>query len=176
MPRAEAASRAKVPQAVRVPIPPTRGPKTRRFVPRLIGAVLGGLLVLQLVPYGRDHSNPPVTKEPAWDSPRTRALAVTACFDCHSNQTNWYWYTNIAPFSWLAQSDVDNGRAAMNFSEWDRPQDGAGDVAEMIQSGAMPPWFYWIVHPGAHLSSSERRALIDGLRRTFAASPPIGGG
>lgn len=141
----------------------------------LIGCV-ALFLATQLVPYGRDHANPPVTQEPAWDSPRTRSLAVAACFDCHSNSTNWYWYTNIAPLSWLVQNDVEAGRSALNFSEWDRPQDGAGDVVELIQSGEMPPWYYWIIHPNAHLSSAEKQQLIDGLHKTFAASPPIGGG
>ena len=45
--------------------------------------------VMQLVPYGRAHTNPPVIAEPAWDSPRTRELAARACFDCHSNETKW---------------------------------------------------------------------------------------
>ena len=61
--------------------------------------VIVGFLAIQLVPYGRTHTNPPVTAEPAWDSPQTRALAVRACFDCHSNETVWPWYTSIAPIS-----------------------------------------------------------------------------
>ena len=52
------------------------------------------------------HTNPPGLKEPQWDSPATRAFAVRSCFDCHSNQTNWKWYSNIAPASWLIQRDV----------------------------------------------------------------------
>ena len=72
------------------------------------GVVLLGLI--QLVPYGRDHTNPPVTQEVKWDSPRTRELAVGACYDCHSNLTEWPWYSNVAPISWLTQKDVDEGR------------------------------------------------------------------
>jgi mono/diheme cytochrome c family protein len=75
---------------------------------------LTGLLVLvaaaQLVPYGRDHDNPPVAAEPTWDTPTTRELARRACFDCHSNETQWPWYSNIAPLSWLIQRDVEEGR------------------------------------------------------------------
>jgi hypothetical protein len=70
---------------------------------------------------------------------------------------------------------VEEGRAALNFSEWDRPQEGAGDIAEMIQSGEMPPFYYGIVHRVAQLSDAEKQRLIAGLQRTFAASPPIGG-
>ena len=62
---------------------------------------LGGLVALfvliQAIPYGRDHPNPPVLQEPTWDSPQTRAFAVDAWFDCHSNQTKWPWYTDMAP-------------------------------------------------------------------------------
>ena len=79
---------------------------------------LTGLLLLlaaaQLVPYGRDHDNPPVVAEPAWGSPATRELARRACFDCHSNETQWPWYSNIAPLSWLIQRDVDEGRDELN--------------------------------------------------------------
>lgn len=176
MATAETRSRAKTPMPMVSGTPPARRRFGRRFLIRTIGALFAFLVVLQFVPYGRGHSNPPVTQEPSWDSARTRALTATACFDCHSNQTHWYWYTNIAPISWLVQNDVNNGRASLNFSEWNRPQDGAGDVAEVIQSGAMPPWFYSIIHWGARLSPTEKRELIDGLRRTFANSPPIGGG
>jgi hypothetical protein len=134
------------------------------------------LVLAQAVPYGRNHSNPPVTKEPAWDSPRTRALAVRACYDCHSNETKWLWYSNIAPVSWLVQRDVDGGRSALNFSEWDKPQDvSSGDIAEAIRGG-MPPWFYTVIHRNAALNATEKNQLISGLNATFAKSPPIGGG
>ncbi len=149
--------------------------KVPRPVRLTLLALLGLFVLIQLVPYGHDHSNPPVTAEPAWDSPQTRALAAAACFDCHSNETTWPWYTSVAPFSWLTQNDVDSGRATLNFSEWDRPQE-AGDVAEVIAGGEMPPWYYRLIHSGARLSDQERQQLIAGFRATFQASPPIGGG
>jgi hypothetical protein len=115
--------------------------------------------------------------EPSWDSSRTRALAADACFDCHSNLTKWRWYSNVAPMSWLVQRDVDGGRSALNFSEWDRPQDvGLDEVTEAIRGGSMPPWFYTPLHPNAKLSSAEKEVLINVLNATFAASPPKGGG
>ena len=147
----------------------------RRVIWIAVIVLAGGFLLIQLVPYGRDHSNPPVTAEPAWDSPQTKALARAACFDCHSNETDWPWYTNIAPVSWLAQHDVDEGRNALNFSEWDRPQE-VGDVGEVIRGGEMPPWYYGITHSGARLSDAEKARLIAGLKATFLASPPVGGG
>jgi hypothetical protein len=147
----------------------------RRWALRALLVGAGLFILAQAVPYGHSHTNPPTTAEPKWNSPATRELAARACFDCHSNLTKWPWYTNVAPVSWLVQRDVDGGRAALNFSEWNKPQDGAGDVAEVISSGSMPPWFYPLMHSKANLSSLEQRALIDGLAATFRNSPPIGG-
>jgi mono/diheme cytochrome c family protein len=53
----------------------------------ILGAAAALLLLIQLVPYGRNHSNPPLVREPAWDSPQTQQLAQRACYDCHSNET-----------------------------------------------------------------------------------------
>ena len=94
-----------------------------RWVKWGIAALLMTALVVQVIPYGRDHTNPPVAAEPLWDSPQTRDLAVRACFDCHSNETEWPWYSNVAPISWLVQRDVEEGREELNFSEWDREQE-----------------------------------------------------
>lgn len=129
-------------------------------------AMLGLFVLIQFVPYGRNHTNPPVRQEPVWDSPQTAALARRACFDCHSNQTVWPWYSNIAPVSWLVLRDVDEGRSKLNFSEWDLPQKDAEEAAEQVQKGEMPPWFYLPAHPQARLSMQEKQALIRGLQAT----------
>ncbi len=144
----------------------------RRWFPRRIGAwALGALLVafvaIQFVPYGRDHTNPPVTAEPAWDSPQTRATFMRACGDCHSNQTTWPWYSSIAPASWLISRDVQAGRAEFNVSEWGRPDNEGDDAAKLVQNGEMPPWFYLPLHPEARLSPAEQQQFIAGLIATF---------
>ena len=128
----------------------------------LIGLIVGGVLI-QFIPYGHDHTNPAAAVEPQWASPQTRDLAVRACFDCHSNQTTWPWYSNIAPVSWLVQRDVQQGRAALNFSQWGTSGRGAGDASQQLQRGSMPPWFYVPLHPAAGLSDAEKQALIQGL-------------
>jgi mono/diheme cytochrome c family protein len=135
---------------------------------RWVGIVLVVVLVaLQLVPYGRRHANPPGRVEPRWDGPATRALAVRACYDCHSNETVWPWFSHVAPISWLAQYDVDEGRRKLNLSEWDRPQKEAHESAKTVRKGEMPPWFYGAVHPDARLTAEETRALISGLEATL---------
>jgi hypothetical protein len=138
----------------------------RRFL--WAGAVVAGVLVLmQFVPYGRDHRNPAASAEPAWDSPRTRELAERACFACHSNETKWPWYSNVAPISWYVRHDVEEGRLKLNFSEWDRPQEEADEAAEAVMEGEMPPDSYTWLHGDARLSAEERDALIRGLIATF---------
>lgn len=133
-------------------------------------AIVGLLAVAQLVPYGRDHTNPAVTLEPAWNAPRTRELAQRACFDCHSNQTSWPWYANVAPASWLVQSDVDEGRRTLNFSEWTRTYGEAGESGETVRNREMPPRRYVVLHPAARLSEAELQQLASGLDATIG--PP----
>jgi hypothetical protein len=134
--------------------------------------LLLAFLAIQLVPYGRDHINPPVGSEPAWDSPETRALARRACFDCHSNETEWPVYSRVAPASWLVQHDVAEGRTALNFSEWQRPQHEAGDAAEEVTEREMPPRIYQLMHAHARLSDADRDRLARGLTSTLGRSHP----
>ncbi len=134
-----------------------------------IGAV-ALLILIQLVPFGRQHTNPPVVQEPNWDSPQTRQLAVRACFDCHSNETVWPWYSNIAPVSWLVQNDVNEGRGRLNFSEWGRGETEIDEVGEVIRRGEMPPSYFVILHPDARLTAAEQEALIRGLMATAGVS------
>lgn len=132
--------------------------------------VLGLVAVAQLVPYGRDHSNPPVVAEPRWDSTATRALAKRACFDCHSNETTWPWYSNVAPVSWLVQNHVDEGRRELNFSEWATANKEADEAAKTVREGEMPPRSYLIAHPEARLTDAERAQLARGLDATIGVT------
>ncbi len=135
--------------------------------------ILGALfLLIQVVPYGRAHVNPPVMQEPKWDSTATRDLAHTACYDCHSNETHWPAYASVAPISWLVQSDVQSGRAHLNFSEWQDPQHHADDAADEVRKGDMPQWNYTLLHAAARLSAADRTRLAEGLEKTVAVDPP----
>jgi hypothetical protein len=129
--------------------------------------MVGLFALLQLVPYGRTHSNPPTTREPLWDSPRTRELAVRACFNCHSNQTDWPYYANIAPFSWLVQHDVEAARDTLNFSEWDQTYALADSSGSVTRTGNMPPAMYRKAHPEANLTAEETLELARGLDATL---------
>ncbi len=132
----------------------------------IIGVCIVGFLLIQLIPYGHNHTNPPVVQEPNWDSQTTQALARRACMDCHSNQTVWPWFTSIAPGSWLVQLDVDRGRRSLNFSEWQTYSQNSrviNRITRSIQGGDMPPFQYLILHPEANLTAKEKQLLIDGL-------------
>jgi hypothetical protein len=128
------------------------------------------LVAIQLVPYGRNHTNPPVVKEPAWNSAETRALVVRACFDCHSNETKWPVYASVAPFSWLVQYDVDEGREHLNFSEWHLPQNDFDEAPTQILRKAMPPSMYILAHSEANLGEAQFEQLARSLQEMANAA------
>jgi hypothetical protein len=134
------------------------------------------LVAIQFVPYGVDH--PAARDEPRWDSARTRTLFMAACGDCHSNQTRVLWFEQVAPVKWYVANHVEEGRAALNISEWHTAAgEHAEDAAEPIERGSMPPasYHYFGLHGDAKLTAAQDRQLIDGLNATIAADPPAGG-
>ena len=139
---------------------------------KLLWILLGLMVLIQLVPYGRSHANPAVAKEAPWDGAQTKALVRRACYDCHSNETAWPWYANVAPVSWLIQRDVNEGRSKLNFSEWNREQRRAKDVAASIQEGEMPMSIYLPLHPAARLTPAETEALLAGITKSLGQQEP----
>lgn len=119
------------------------------------------LAAIQFVPV--DRANPPVeTEVPA--PAVVRAVLRRSCYDCHSNETVWPWYSKVAPFSWLAARDVNGGRKELNFSTWNRyapPQQAKKlkECWEEIAAGQMPLWIYLPLHRDAMLSDADRELL-----------------
>ena len=110
-----------------------------------------------------EKTNPPVHSEISAD-PAVMPLLKKACYDCHSNETVWPWYANVAPASWLLESDVADGRSQLNFSEWGAYPGGdqkkkLEEIAEEVQEGKMPPWYYSIMHRPARLNPDERNKI-----------------
>lgn len=135
---------------------------------KILSAVAIAAVVIQFIPYGKNHVNPPVVSEPKWDSPRTKELFTNACANCHSNQTTYPWYSNIAPLSWLIEHDVQEGRAILNVSVWGIQKKNEGnEAAKEVREGEMPPLYYLPTHPEAKLSESQKQELIGGLEKTF---------
>jgi hypothetical protein len=128
----------------------------------LLGVVL--FLAVQLIRPGPLNSRPPVVGEPAWGDRAAEDLARRACYDCHSNETHWPWYAQIAPASWLVTYDVTEARARMNFSEW-APARGrlVSAAAAAVRQGERPPLQYWALHPEARLTPQEKQTLAAAL-------------
>lgn len=125
-------------------------------------------VVSQFIPYGKDHTNPPVLSTVKWDSPKTEQLFANACKDCHSNETKWPWYSNIAPVSWLVQHDVEDGREHFNISMiGHQRKNKLDDAAKEVKGGDMPFLPYLITHKEARLSDKQTQDLIKGLKATF---------
>lgn len=144
-----------------------------KLIPGVSIAAVTVFLLIQFVPYGRDHKNPPVLGEPAWNSPGLRGVVKKACFNCHSNETTWPFYASIAPASWLVYYDVAAARKKLNFSEWQggkREGEDSAAVAHQVSKGKMPPFRYVIAHPEARLSADEKKALIEGVQLSFKPS------
>ena len=124
-------------------------------------AVVGLALAIQLVPV--DRSNPPVTAD--LDAPPAVAEVLrTSCYDCHSNETRWPWYSRVAPVSWLVAHDVEEARDRLNFSLWGsyegkRQQRLAEKTWEEVEAGEMPPGMYLLAHADARLSDDDRAVL-----------------
>ncbi|MBV5322116.1 MAG: heme-binding domain-containing protein [Sulfuricurvum sp.] len=130
--------------------------------------VILSAVAIQFIPYGKDHTNPPIVSEPQWDSSRTKELFNRACADCHSNETKYPWYSNIAPVSWLVAHDIEEGREKMNVSMLGiQTKNKVRDAAEEVKEGEMPMWIYTIPHPEAKLSETEKQELTVGLEKTF---------
>jgi len=131
------------------------------------------LFAIQLVPVPRE--NPPVTAE-IQAPDQVRSLLESSCYDCHSNQTVWPWYSQVAPVSWLVYRDVKKARDELNFSLWDeytdrRREHKLEEIEEKVSEGEMPLKFYLPLHPDARLSDADRQTLIDWARTERAAIP-----
>ena len=139
-----------------------------RLLTVIFAATLGTMVTIQTIPYGRAHSNPPITGEPEWATPRTRELMVRACFGCHSNEVEYPAYASVAPISWVIETHVAEGREKVNYSEFDSRQRGADETIEVIEEGSMPPAYYTQFgrHPEAKLTTAEIAELIAGLKAT----------
>jgi hypothetical protein len=147
----------------------TRG---RRNVLTVVIALIVLFVVFQLIPWGSivpafARTNPPVTAQIQWNSAETEQLVRATCYDCHSNETVWPWYSQIAPVSWLVAHDVNEGRENLNFSTHTADQISPDELVEQIERGSMPPASYPLLHPGANLSQQQKDTLIAGLQASL---------
>jgi hypothetical protein len=122
-----------------------------------------------------DRTNPPIDPTASFEAvgnptPEVAAIVKRACSNCHSYNTTWPWYSQIAPASWLIANDVKGGRVHLNFSEWrryspDMARTRLKEACEEIKGGDMPPWYYRLLHPEAKLSTADREILCGASTR-----------
>jgi hypothetical protein len=120
-------------------------------------------LLIQLVPYGWSHPNPPVTQAAPWPDEESERIARESCYSCHSNETDWPAYSYVAPMSWLVRNDVESGRDELNFSTWDRDDGRTDDAIDVIREGEMPLDRYTLIHRDARLTDEEADRLVAAL-------------
>lgn len=133
-----------------------------RFIYRTGIALTLILIGIQFVPV--DRTNPPVKSEVSAPSD-VQAILRRSCYDCHSNETKWPWYSYVAPVSWFVADHIHEARGDMNFSEWptfdfELQEHSFEDIEEQISEGKMPIRSYTLIHRDARLSQVDRDALL----------------
>jgi hypothetical protein len=142
--------------------PPLARSRHRRLLRWIVLGLVALFVLVQFVPVER--ANPPVVSEVA-ASAEVRAILKRSCYDCHSHETRWPWYSRVAPVSWWVVSHIDEARGDLNFSEWpsldfELQELAFRDIEQQIVKGEMPLWSYTLVHRDARLSEAERAALL----------------
>jgi hypothetical protein len=123
------------------------------------------LVALQFVPLHK--TNPPVDEKLALHADaKVMKILQKSCYDCHSNQTHWSVYSKIAPFSFGVVSHVEDGRKALNFSEYAKiPQEikvaRLKRAISTVKLELMPLGSYTLFHPQATLNTQEKKTLIE---------------
>lgn len=135
-------------------------------------AILAALVVIQF--FGIDKTNPPINQEEEFMAlvetpPDVAKLLKDACYDCHSHETQYPWYTNVAPVSWWIANHIEEGRKHFNLSTWgaydaEKKAHKAEEASEELEKGKMPLTSYPPAHPEARLSDAQRERLSSWFR------------
>ena len=130
---------------------------------------------IQFIPV--DRTNPPITQEIVAPT-NVLSILKTSCYDCHSNETKWPWYSYVAPISFLVAGDVEDGRKRVNFSEWDKYDEKKKEkkmiaMIEAVEAGGMPLPKYLITHPDAEIDSKKLKTLKDWVTSTDEKDKPL---
>ncbi len=155
----------------------------KKFTLKNIGIAL--IVILVVSQFIRiDKTNPP--SEAANDfititkpSEEIAGILKASCYDCHSHQTVYPWYTNIAPVSWWIKNHVNEGSHHLNFSLWGtyksrRMDHKLEECVEMVEEGEMPMSSYTLIHGNAKLSKEQQTALVSWFNslRTHESDKP----
>ena len=129
----------------------------------LIG-VISLVIILQF--FTVDHSNPSVNHEIIINDENAKMILTKACYDCHSNETNWPWYSYVAPVSWMVVDDVEHARKDLNFSNFEdytkkRKLHKLEEIKEELEKELMPLPSYAFMHSEADLTDDEKQIIYN---------------
>jgi hypothetical protein len=157
----------------------------------LLAAMLGGLAIGVSALAHRTPDNPDGRRispflAGAQIDPETLGIVERACQNCHSERTQWPWYSHVPPVSWLIHRDVDRARDRLNLTQWGwysslERQALLSAIGAAARTGVMPPRRYTFLHPEGDLSRSERERLYGWTRaerlrlRDFDDPAPMSG-
>lgn len=141
--------------------------KKRKIGKKILIGLLAVFIVMQF--FRIDKTNPPVVAELDFlemhaPSNEVKTLMENACYDCHSNKTEYPWYSNVAPVSWFLSHHIEEGREHLNFSEWgnypeEKRNHKLDECAEEVEEGEMPLASYTWTHGDAKLSAEQKETL-----------------
>jgi hypothetical protein len=141
--------------------------------------VVAAFLLIQLIPAGR--TNPPVTPSRSLAAhmavpPEVQSILKRGCYDCHSSETVWPWYSHVAPVSWYVVHDVNVARSHVNFQDWEaqeNPKEGLehlGLTCKLMQEGKMPPADYLLMHKNASVSAADTNTVCSWTQKVAPAA------
>ena len=130
--------------------------------------LIGAFIIIQFFPYNRPENNPPEKFDFFIENQVPDEISTmirNACFDCHSQETKYPWYSFVAPVSWLVAGDINDGRHHLDFSNWQSLEKKEkikilDEIAEEVEDGSMPLEIYIPLHPEAKLNDQDREKLI----------------
>lgn len=140
-----------------------------KFIIYTLIALVIVLFVINSIPV--EMTNPPITEDMKAPS-NVKKILRESCYDCHSNETTWYWYAEYAPVSWLVAHDVNEGREYLNFSTWDKyskseKKELMNESLETIREGEMPMKIYELMHPEAKIDKEKLNILETWITKEY---------
>ncbi|MGI8787056.1 MAG: heme-binding domain-containing protein [Pyrinomonadaceae bacterium] len=143
--------------------------KAKKILKIIVVVLAVGFIAIQF--YRPDRMNPPIVQAETLEAnaqvpENVEAILKRSCNDCHSNQTNYPWYSNVAPFSWLLNNHITEGRQHLNFSVWatsdkNRKRRKLDEICDEVTNGTMPYNQYLWIHRDARLSEEDKKILCD---------------
>ncbi len=140
--------------------------KIVKIMKKILLFIVAVLVIIQFFRPDKNTSNEVSINKITDVPPHIEQILKTSCYDCHSNNTVYPWYSNIAPVSWIIANHVNDGKKHVNFDEWKTYNDNQRkhnihDLEEVIMENSMPMSSYTILHKNAVLSDKDKKDLLE---------------